>query len=144
HRMTRLLQGDVGSGKTVVALHAMLSVSENAMQSALMVPTELVARQHFETIKTMTSFLRKQESSTYNNKIPDQVRDDDFVVLLTGSVKGKARSEALEKISSGKAHIIIGTHALFQEHVEFKQLALIIIDEQHRFGVNQRMALSSK
>ncbi|MFO0389266.1 MAG: ATP-dependent DNA helicase RecG [Alphaproteobacteria bacterium] len=124
HRMTRLLQGDVGSGKTIVALFAMLRAVEQGAQAALMVPTELIAQQHYENIRSLL-----------NNS---------NVVLLTGSVKGKARKDALEAIKNGDAGIIIGTHALFQEHVEFKNLALVVIDEQHRFGVEQRMALSHK
>lgn len=126
YRMGRLLQGDVGSGKTVVALLAMLRVIEQGFQSALMVPTEIIAQQHYETISRMVAAL------------------DLNVVLLTGSVKGKQREQVLADISSGKAQIIIGTHALFQEHVTFKNLALVVIDEQHRFGVNQRMALTAK
>lgn len=122
-RMGRLLQGDVGSGKTIVALMAMLKAAEQGLQSALMAPTELIARQHHEVISNLVS-------------IP--------VVLLTGSIKGKAREQALAKIASGEAAIIIGTHALFQEHVQFKTLSLAVIDEQHRFGVAQRMALSNK
>lgn len=125
-RMGRLLQGDVGSGKTVVALLAMLAAAEEGLQSALMVPTELIAQQHYEVISKLTASLGMD------------------VVLLTGTVKGKARSGVLEKIASGEAKIIIGTHALFQEKVEFKNLGLTIVDEQHRFGVNQRTALAAK
>lgn len=125
-RMVRLLQGDVGSGKTIVALMAMLQMAESRLQAALMVPTELVAEQHFNTITALLAPL---------NMAP---------VLLTGSVKGKAREEVKAKIESGQAKIIIGTHALFQEHVEFNDLALIVVDEQHRFGVEQRMALAAK
>ncbi len=126
HRMARLLQGDVGSGKTIVALFAMLRAVEQGAQAALMVPTELIAQQHYETISQLASALGIN------------------VRLLTGSVKGKARKEALESIQNGDAKIIVGTHALFQEHVEFSNLALVVIDEQHRFGVGQRMALSHK
>jgi ATP-dependent DNA helicase RecG len=127
-RMGRLLQGDVGSGKTIVALLAMLRAVEQGLQTALMVPTELIASQHFEVITSLLSTLHPPSST----------------VLLTGSVKGKARSQALAAIASGEARIVIGTHALFQDKVEFKNLALAVIDEQHRFGVNQRMALTSK
>lgn len=126
HRMGRLLQGDVGSGKTVVALLAMLRTAEQGLQSALMVPTELIAQQHYEVISRLVRVL------------------DLPVVLLTGNIKGKARTETLEKIAGGEAKIVIGTHALFQEKVEFAGLALTVIDEQHRFGVNQRMALAAK
>ena len=125
-RMGRLLQGDVGSGKTIVALLAMLRVVEQGFQTALMVPTEIIAQQHFETISKLTH--------------PMGVN----VVLLTGSVKGKQREKVLADIASGEAHIIIGTHALFQEHVNFKKLVMVAIDEQHRFGVGQRMALTNK
>ncbi len=123
-RMVRLLQGDVGSGKTIVALFAMLKAVEQGLQCAFMAPTELIARQHYEVIAALWP--------------------NDGVVLLTGSVKGAARKEVLEKIKSGAARIIIGTHALFQEKVEFTSLSLAVIDEQHRFGVAQRMALTQK
>jgi len=125
-RMGRLLQGDVGSGKTIVALLSMLCAAEEGLQSAIMVPTELIAQQHYENINKLCKLTGVQ------------------VVLLTGSVKGNARKEALARIASGEALIVVGTHALFQEHVEFKNLALIVIDEQHRFGVAQRMALAGK
>ncbi|MDX2072761.1 MAG: ATP-dependent DNA helicase RecG [Alphaproteobacteria bacterium] len=121
-RMARLLQGDVGSGKTIVALLAMLQAAEQKLQSAFMAPTELIARQHYEVISKLA----------------------DNAVLLTGSVKGKERAAVLEKIASGEAKIVIGTHALFQDKVEFNKLSLAVIDEQHRFGVAQRMALSQK
>jgi ATP-dependent DNA helicase RecG len=129
HRMGRLLQGDVGSGKTIVALLAMLRAVEQGLQAALMVPTELIAQQHYEVI---TSLLGTQHSALVT------------IVLLTGSVKGGARETVLSDIAGGKANIIIGTHALFQEKVAFKNLAFIVVDEQHRFGVEQRMALSAK
>jgi len=125
-RMVRLLQGDVGSGKTVVALLAALGMVENGLQCAIMAPTEVVARQHTQTLVRLCANL--------------PVR----IALLTGSVKGKAREALLADIENGGAQIIVGTHALFQEHVQFKSLGLIVIDEQHRFGVGQRMALSAK
>jgi ATP-dependent DNA helicase RecG len=125
-RMARLLQGDVGSGKTIVALFAMLRVVEQGAQAALMVPTEIISQQHFETLSKLVEKLGVH------------------VVRLTGSIKGKKREQALAEIQSGKAQIVIGTHALFQEHVEFADLALVVIDEQHRFGVAQRMALVGK
>ncbi len=125
-RMGRLLQGDVGSGKTIVALLAMLKTVEQGLQCAMMVPTSIIAQQHYEVISSLTKNLNIS------------------VRLLTGKIKGKARQELLEEITSGKAQIIIGTHALFQDKVEFYNLAFVVIDEQHRFGVNQRMALSSK
>lgn len=128
-RMGRLLQGDVGSGKTIVALFAMLRAVEQGFQCALMVPTEIIARQHFEVISALLQI-------TTNNQ--------QLTTILTGSIKSSARAESLADIASGDSKIIIGTHALFQEQVEFANLALIVIDEQHRFGVNQRMALSAK
>ncbi len=125
-RMVRLLQGDVGSGKTVVALLAALAAAENGLQTALMAPTEILARQHALTLSTLCKGLPVG------------------ITLLTGSIKGKSREVQLADIAAGRAHIVIGTHALFQEKVEFHDLALIVIDEQHRFGVAQRMAMSAK
>ncbi|GAA5103007.1 ATP-dependent DNA helicase RecG [Bartonella acomydis] len=124
--MLRLLQGDVGAGKTVVALMAMAQIAENSGQSALMAPTEVLARQHFATI---TSFAEKIGLQT---------------VLLTGREKGKVRTNILKAIHSGQASLIIGTHALIQENVSYHNLSLTIIDEQHRFGVHQRLALTAK
>ncbi len=121
--MMRLLQGDVGSGKTLVALLAMLRVVESGGQAALMAPTEILASQHFRTVSSLTD-------------VP--------CVYLSGSVKGKARRVALEAIAEGSARLIIGTHALFQEKVVFQDLALAVIDEQHRFGVQQRLMLGVK
>lgn len=125
-RMLRLLQGDVGSGKTAVALMAMTQVAENNGQSALMAPTEVLARQHYATIEPLVRKL------------------DLKVALLTGREKGKAREAILENIRNGKTSIVIGTHALIQEGVDYHDLCLAIIDEQHRFGVHQRLGLSSK
>jgi ATP-dependent DNA helicase RecG len=125
-RMLRLLQGDVGSGKTVVALLAMAGVVEAGGQGALMAPTELLARQHFSTVALLA------EAAGIKT------------VLLTGGMSAAERSEALERIASGDAMIAIGTHALFQSGVEFHRLGLAVIDEQHRFGVHQRLALSAK
>ncbi|HKF70647.1 MAG TPA: ATP-dependent DNA helicase RecG [Stellaceae bacterium] len=126
HRMLRLLQGDVGSGKTVVALIAMLDTAEAGAQAALMAPTEILARQHHATLSALAA--------------PAGVS----VALLTGREKGKPREALLEGLSSGETKIVVGTHALFQEGVEFHNLALAVIDEQHRFGVEQRAALSAK
>jgi ATP-dependent DNA helicase RecG len=123
-RMNRLLQGDVGSGKTVVALFAALLAIENGYQAALMAPTEILAEQHARTIRALVSTLPVE------------------VVLLTGRLGAAERRAALAAIESGSAHIVIGTHALIQEHVRFKRLGLAIIDEQHRFGVKQRLTLS--
>jgi len=125
-RMLRLLQGDVGSGKTVVALIAMLDAVEAGAQAALMAPTEILARQHFATLSKLAA--------------PAGID----IVLLTGREKGKARDAVLEKLASGAAGIAVGTHALFQDDVAFHDLALAVIDEQHRFGVEQRIALSGK
>ena len=125
-RMLRLLQGDVGSGKTVVALLAMLNAVEAGAQAALMAPTEILARQHLATIAPLA------EAAGVD------------LVLLTGREKGKARQEILERLESGGAALAVGTHALFQEDVEFRDLALAVIDEQHRFGVHQRLTLAAK
>jgi ATP-dependent DNA helicase RecG len=126
HRMLRLLQGDVGSGKTVMALIAMLDAVEAGGQAALMAPTEILARQHFTTLTSLANDL------------------DVRIALLTGREKGRVRDEILSNLESGETGIAIGTHALFQEGVAFKDLRLAVIDEQHRFGVEQRIALSEK
>lgn len=126
HKMMRLLQGDVGSGKTIVALFAMLQAIEGGGQAAIMAPTEILARQHFEEI------------SGYADKLGISV------VLLTGRNKGKPREEILSGLASGKTQLAIGTHALFQDDVIFDDLRLAVIDEQHRFGVHQRLQLSKK
>jgi ATP-dependent DNA helicase RecG len=125
-RMLRLLQGDVGSGKTVVALMAMLNAVETGAQAALMAPTEILARQHLATIEKLAAAAGLR------------------VGLLTGRDKGKAREAILTALADGDIHILIGTHALFQEDVTFKDLALAVIDEQHRFGVHQRVDLAAK
>ena len=125
-RMLRLLQGDVGSGKTVVALLAAATVIEAGRQAALMAPTEILARQHMKTIAP----LAEKAGLT--------------VALLTGREKGRARAELLARLASGEIDLVIGTHALFQEGVDFHDLALAIVDEQHRFGVHQRLALAAK
>jgi ATP-dependent DNA helicase RecG len=125
-RMLRLLQGDVGSGKTLVALLAMLRAVEAGAQAALMAPTEILARQHHATISRLCAAAGVE------------------VALLTGREKGKAREAALAGIASGRTAIAIGTHALFQEGVAFADLALAVIDEQHRFGVHQRLMLAAK
>ncbi|MFQ5971796.1 MAG: ATP-dependent DNA helicase RecG [Alphaproteobacteria bacterium] len=125
-RMLRLLQGDVGSGKTVVAFLAMLAAAEAGKQAALMAPTDVLARQHHATIKPLADAVG----------IP--------VALLTGREKGKARSELTEALEGGEITLAVGTHALFQEGIGFHDLALAVIDEQHRFGVHQRMLLTGK
>jgi ATP-dependent DNA helicase RecG len=126
HRMLRLLQGDVGSGKTVIALMTMAAAIEAGAQAALMAPTEVLARQHLETIAPLADAAGLR------------------IGLLTGREKGKARDAILERLASGDLDILIGTHALFQSDVVFKDLALAVIDEQHRFGVHQRLALQAK
>ena len=126
--MSRLVQGDVGSGKTILAFLAMILTFENGSQSALMGPTEVLARQHFEAFQTLA---REQGLD-----IP--------AVLLTGSNTAKEKRLIYEKIREGKTSVIIGTHALIQEAVQYRDLALVIIDEQHRFGVKQREALATR
>jgi ATP-dependent DNA helicase RecG len=126
HPMQRLLQGDVGSGKTVVAALAALQAIGNGYQAAIMAPTEILAEQHFQKLSTWLGPL----SIT--------------VAWLSGSQKKSQREQELQKIESGVAMLVIGTHALFQEPVQFNRLGLVIIDEQHRFGVNQRLALRLK
>jgi ATP-dependent DNA helicase RecG len=125
-RMSRLLQGDVGAGKTVVAMLAMADVAAAGLQSALMAPTEILARQHY---KTMAAPLEAQGLT---------------VVLLTGRDKGAVRAEKLKALADGSAAVAVGTHALFQDDVRFKSLAFTVIDEQHRFGVSERRRLQDK
>ena len=125
-RMLRLLQGDVGSGKTVVALFAMLNAVESGHQAVLMAPTEILARQHFATIERLAAAAGVT------------------CALLTGRDTGKARARVLSGLADGTVALAIGTHALFQQGVTFKDLALAVIDEQHRFGVHQRLDLAAK
>jgi len=124
--MQRLVQGDVGSGKTIVALLAMLYAIDSGQQAAIMAPTEILAEQHLNNFKTLLDKL--------NIKI----------AWLSGKMKSADRQHALQQIESGEAQIIVGTHALFQEQVKFHRLSLMVIDEQHRFGVHQRLALREK
>lgn len=128
YTMSRLIQGDVGSGKTIVAVLALLEAACNGYQGAMMAPTEVLARQHYQSVCEMFT--------AYS--IPFQA------VLLTGSMKAKERREAYKKIEGGEANLIIGTHALIQEKVNYHNLGLVITDEQHRFGVRQRDALARK
>lgn len=125
-RMSRLIQGDVGSGKTVVAMLAMADVADAGFQSALMAPTEILARQHFETLRGPLAAQGIE------------------AVLLTGRDRGQSRADKLALLSHGAAQVAVGTHALFQDDVNFKALALTVIDEQHRFGVNERARLQAK
>ena len=124
--MLRLLQGDVGSGKTAVAAYALAAVARTGHQGAMLAPTDLLARQHLESVGALLADLGVG------------------VTLLTGSLKADARKKALEDIASGQAMVVVGTHALIQESVTFRDLALAVIDEQHRFGVGQRDALTAK
>ena len=125
-QMNRLLQGDVGSGKTLVALMSMLIALDNGFQACMMAPTEILAAQHYETVTRMLCGMNVR------------------VELLTGSIKGKRRSEILEGALTGRIHILIGTHALLEDTVSFARLGMAIIDEQHRFGVAQRAKLWKK
>ena len=125
-RMVRLLQGDVGSGKTVVALMAMLTAIEGGGQAALMAPTEILARQHHATLQRHAAAARVE------------------IGFLTGREKGRARASMLASLASGLTPAVVGTHALLQPDVEFRDLALVVIDEQHRFGVEQRLGLYAK
>ena len=124
--MLRLLQGDVGAGKTVVAFEAMLIAVEAGAQAALLAPTEILARQHFESLRRMAE--------------PTGAR----VALLTGREKGRAREATLMGLLDGSVDIVVGTHAIFQDKVAYRNLAMVVIDEQHRFGVGQRLMLASK
>lgn len=126
YQMLRLLQGDVGSGKTVVAFMTMLNAVECGMQAAIMAPTEILAKQHFETMAEWAEIVG--------------IRAE----LLTGKITGKKRQAILSDLASGNINVLIGTHALFTEEVTFKDLACVVVDEQHRFGVNQRLSLSAK
>ncbi|HET8726180.1 MAG TPA: ATP-dependent DNA helicase RecG [Alphaproteobacteria bacterium] len=125
-RMLRLLQGDVGSGKTVIGLLAMLNAIETGAQAALLAPTEILARQHFETLRPLADAAGIR------------------LGLLTGRDKGRTRTALLDALAAGEIDIVVGTHALIQESVTFKDLAIAVIDEQHRFGVHQRLQLSGK
>ncbi len=124
--MLRLLQGDVGAGKTVVALEAMLVAVEAGTQAAMLAPTEILARQHFETLKKLAA--------------PTGVE----IALLTGRDKGRARESILMGLLDGSIQIVVGTHAIFQDTVNYRNLGLVVIDEQHRFGVSQRLLLTNK
>jgi ATP-dependent DNA helicase RecG len=125
-RMIRLLQGDVGSGKTIVALIAMADVVEAGRQAALMAPTEILARQHFERMRPLAAAAGLR------------------IALMTGRDKASERREGLAALAAGEIDIVVGTHALFQESVAFRDLGFAVVDEQHRFGVHQRLALASK
>jgi ATP-dependent DNA helicase RecG len=137
HPMHRLLQGEVGSGKTVVALRAMLQVVDSGGQAALLAPTEVLAQQHHRSITAMLGELAA-------GGMLGGAEDGTQVALLTGSLGAAARKSALLDAASGAAGIVIGTHALLEEKVQFADLGLVVVDEQHRFGVEQRSALTAK
>ena len=124
--MLRLLQGDVGSGKTLVALLAMLTAVESGAQAALLAPTEILSRQHHATLVSQLDAIGVRTA------------------ILTGREKGRARETVLMGLADGSIDILVGTHAIFQEKVAYKSLGLAVIDEQHRFGVSQRLLLSAK
>ena len=137
HPMHRLLQGEVGSGKTVVALRAMLQVVDSGAQAALLAPTEVLAAQHARSIAALLGPLAQ------GGMLGGEV-DATRIALLTGSLAAAARRAALLDVASGAAGIVVGTHALLEERVQFAELGLVVVDEQHRFGVEQRAALSAK
>jgi ATP-dependent DNA helicase RecG len=137
HPMNRLLQGEVGSGKTLVALRAMLRVVDSGGQAALLAPTEVLAQQHLRSITAMLGDLGQ-------GGMLGGAAEATTVALLTGSMPKSARAEALLRAAGGEAGIVVGTHALLQEHVQFADLGLVVVDEQHRFGVEQRAALTDK
>ncbi len=137
HPMQRLLQGEVGSGKTLVALRAMLAVADTGGQSALLAPTEVLASQHHTTITAMLGDMAHADTL-------HAAEHATRVVLLTGSMSAQQKREALLEVASGRAGIVIGTHALLSSQVQFADLGLVVVDEQHRFGVEQRAALAAK
>ncbi len=125
-QMNRLVQGDVGSGKTIVAMGGMYKAVENGYQAVIMVPTEILARQHFDLMESMFA--------KYGYRVD----------LLIGNIKSKDKSQILERIKKGESYIVVGTHAIIQDNVEFYNLGLVVTDEQHRFGVKQRASLAQK
>ena len=125
-QMNRLLQGDVGSGKTLVALMSMLIAVDNGFQTCLMAPTEILAEQHLQTLKEFLHGMNLR------------------IELLTGIVKGKKRKEVTDGLIDGSIHIVVGTHAIIEDKIQFNNLGLAVIDEQHRFGVAQRAKLWKK
>ncbi len=142
HPMHRLLQGEVGSGKTVVALRAMLAVVDAGGQAALLAPTEVLAQQHHRSLQAMLGPLA--QSGRLDSALLAEGQRTTRVALLTGSANSRERREALLDAASGEAGIVVGTHALLAERVQFADLALVVVDEQHRFGVEQRAALAEK
>ena len=160
HAMSRLIQGDVGCGKTIIAILACIDAVMSGYQCAVMVPTEILASQHFESFTEIfarygicpdadTSKSSVKDPDAYTGESNNTSKDNNLdtshgICLLTGSMKASGKRKAYEDIKSGRAKVIIGTHALFQEKVEYKNLALVITDEQHRFGVRQRSMLVEK
>ena len=136
--MHRLLQGDVGSGKTIVAVAALLTGVQGGYQSALMVPTEVLAEQHLFSLQKLVTGLHVADDSAIGGIRPIEVQ------LLTGRVPGSARSDIIRRISGGHADIVVGTHALLSETVSFHNLGVVVVDEQHRFGVEQRLSIRGK
>ncbi len=141
HPMNRLLQGEVGSGKTVVALRAMLRVVDSGGQAALLAPTEVLAQQHYRSISAMLGDLA---SGGMLAGLLGGAAEGTTIALLTGSMPKAARADAMSRMVTGEAGIVIGTHALLEEKVMFADLGLVVVDEQHRFGVEQRAALTDK
>lgn len=142
--MSRLLQGEVGSGKTVVATAALLMAAANGYQGAFMAPTEILAEQHFTTISELLSRVSPQEDEGYLRSYPGLLPHPLTIALLIGDISQARKQELHQRISDGAIDIVIGTHALIQEEVEFYRLGLAVVDEQHRFGVTQRAALRQK
>ena len=146
--MTRLVQGDVGSGKTIIAFLSLLQVVKNGFQGALMVPTEVLANQHLMTFyKLISDFENQEQSCGEGDENNGKSRGDISSIKieqLTGSMTAKQKKEVKKRLKTGETDIVIGTHALIQDDVEFKELALVVTDEQHRFGVRQREVFSKK
>jgi ATP-dependent DNA helicase RecG len=142
--MSRLLQGEVGSGKTVVAMAGLLMAVANGYQGAFMAPTEILAEQHFNTVSQLLSKVGSQEEGDYQRCYPGIFSRPLNVTLLIGDVKQARKQELQQRILEGEVDIVIGTHALIQKEVEFHRLGLVVVDEQHRFGVVQRSALRQK
>ncbi|EQD46489.1 ATP-dependent DNA helicase RecG, partial [mine drainage metagenome] len=136
--MHRLLQGDVGAGKTVVALAGMLIAVQGGYQAALMAPTEVLAEQHFLAMNDLLSELNVSDAATLSRNRPLAIG------LLTSSISAKERALLLDRLKNKELDLVVGTHALVMEGVEFASLGMVIIDEQHRFGVEQRAALRDK
>jgi ATP-dependent DNA helicase RecG len=143
--MSRLLQGEVGSGKTAVAVTALLMAAANGYQGAFMAPTEILAEQHFASIcQLLSRASRKQVKEDYRHTYSGLMQKPITVALLIGDIKGAAKQELQKRITEGDIDIVIGTHALIQKEVDFCRLGLVIVDEQHRFGVSQRSAIRHK